>query len=602
MNRGSLVSRSVLGLLAGLAVAVLAVIPIPDSVSAARGDSVPAAPALFQAFLTAGEFGAATDFALANPDPRQQAQQLGDVARTQMAFGDWQPAWSTARRITDPSIRNATFDALRQGNVFAQEPGAAGGSAPVGSGPVPAGGGSQADFTQLINLITSTINPEGWVDAGGAGSITPYVTGVFADPLTATRAASADESLAALGAETRRRPADLPEELARATELRVVSLRALEAAVRERAAQGLAPTVTQQFLAGLTRVRYVLLDRERGDVLLAGPASGWEYTAEGVPLSLAGKRPPLRLDDLITLCRLYDQANPEPLGCSINPRADNVRATKEFAEASQARGPLRPSAVAKWTKELEQHLGEQDVVVFGIPAESRTARVLVEADYRMKLIGIGKLDGGPKIPDYFQLLKQAGQTSGGKPLEALRWWLTLRHDAIRHSPDRTVFEIAGSTVLAQSENQFVSARGEHLPTGISEPVNRRFADNLTQQYDGLAERDPIFAELRNIFDLAVVAGLLRTQGLARSAGWEHLPFTAGLGYTPPRVPPMATVPSVVNHKVFGGRDIVVQVAGGVQAPVLDLLQPTTMWQADSTLTSPVETRAAATRSGWTWSR
>ena len=150
----------------------------------------------------------------------------------------------------------------------------------------------------------------------------------------------------------------------------------------------------------------------------------------------------------------------------------------------------------------------------------------------------------------------------------------------------------------------MSARGEHLPTGLSEPVNRRFADNLTQQYDGLAERDPIFAELRNIFDLAVVAALLRTQGLARSAGWERLPFTADLGYTPPRVPPKATVPSVVNHKVFGGRDIVVQVAGGVQAPVLDLLQPTTMWRADSTLVSPVATHAAgeSPRTGWTWSR
>jgi len=65
---------------------------------------------------------------------------------------------------------------------------------------------------------------------------------------------------------------------------------------------------------------------------------------------------------------------------------------------------------------------------------------------------------------------------------------------------------------------------------------------------------------------------------------------------------MATVPSVVNHKVFGGRDIVVQVAGGVQAPVLDLLQPATMWQADSTLVSPVAPRVEATRSGWTWAR
>jgi hypothetical protein len=556
----------------------------------------------FAASLAAGEFGAATDLALANPDPRAQSQQLSDIAQSQLAFGDSQPAWNTARRISDPTTRNATFDALRQNRPLAEFFGTEqfDGNQASSTSP-PAGGGSQADFSQLISLITSTISPEGWTDAGGAGSITPYVTGVFVDPLTATRSASADDGLAALGAEARCRPADLPEELARPSDLRYVSLRALEAAVKDRAAQGLPPTVTQQFLAGLTRVRYLLVDREGGDILLAGPASGWEYTAEGVPLSLSGKRPPLRLDDLILLCRLFEQPRPEPLGCSINPRPDNLRAMKEFAEASQAKGPLRPSAVGKWTKDLEQRLGEQDVVVFGLPADSRTARVLVEADYRMKLIGIGKLAGGPGIPDYFQLLKQAGQTSGGKPLEALRWWLTLRHDAIRHSPDRSTFEITGSTVLAQSENQFVSARGENLPTGLSEPINRRFAENLTKHYDELSERDPVFAELRNIFDLAIVAALLRTQNLARTAGWEHLPFTTDLGYTPPRLPPRTTVPSVVNHKVFGGRDIVVQVAGGVQAPILDLLAPTAMLESTTALPATLRPRPANARATWTWS-
>lgn len=567
--------------LSALAVASPFLSPSPQITRAAAPDL-----SQFALSLAAGEFGVATDLALANSNPLEQSRQLSEVAQTQLSFGDWQPAWTTARRITDPATRNATFDALRQGRVLAEQPFA---QEQTGAGmgtTASTGGGAQADFTQLISLITSTISPDSWTDTGGAGSITPYVTGVFADPLTATRSSSADEALAALGAEVRRRPADLPEELARPADLRYVSLRALEAAVKDRAAQGLPPTTTQQFLAGLTRVRYILVDRERNDILLAGPASGWEYTAEGVPLSLTGKRPPLRLDDLITLCRLFDQPRPEPLGCSINPRPDNLRAMKEFAEASQARGPLRPSAVGKWTRDLEQHLGEQDVVYFGLPPETRTARILLEADYRMKLIGIGKLDGGRNIPDYFQLLKQSGQSSGGKPLEALRWWLTLRHDAIRHSPDRTTFEITGSTVLAQSENQFVSARGEHLATGLSEPINRRFAENLTKHYDELAERDPVFAELRNVFDLAVVAALLRTQGLARSAGWQHLPFTTDLGYTPPRLPPRKTVPSVVNHKVFGGRDIVVQVAGGVQAPILDLLTPPAMLTADPALTRP----------------
>ena len=576
-----------------------------------------AALVTFRTALDSGEFGAAVDVANGLADLNQRSQLLSEVARTQRAWGEASTAWTTARRISNGDVRNETFAQLSvpSGSDF---PGASGSREPVpsaggsqegragdaGNG----GGGSQADFTQLISLITSTIAPDTWVDAGGNASITPYVAGVFADPLEATRrTAPGSAGLAGLGAELRRdlerRVADLPEELSRVDELRVVSLRALEAAVRARAALGQAPAVTQQFLGGMTRIRYVLLDRERGDVLLAGPAEGWEYTADGVPLGRSSGRPPVRLDDLITLCRLLDQPESTDFGCSINPRPENLKAMKEFAEQSQAKGPLRPSAVAGWAKGLESRLGEQDVVYFGFKAESRAARLLLEADYRMKLIGIGKLAGGPGIPDYFTLLKQSGQM-GGAPLEALRWWLTLKLDAIRVSADRSTYELAGSSVLVQSENQFISARGENLPTGASEPINRKFAENFTAHYDELARRDPVFAELQNVFDLALVVGLLRTEGLARKAGWERLPFGDTLAYTPPTVEPRQTVPSVVNHKVFGGRQIVVQVAGGVQVPVLTVLGDRSRWQmleSAQVEAIPVHRPESGTRL-WGWSR
>jgi general secretion pathway protein D len=49
-------------------------------------------------------------------------------------------------------------------------------SQPVGYGPGGLGGASQADFDTLIELITSTIAPTTWVDAGGAGSIEGFDT------------------------------------------------------------------------------------------------------------------------------------------------------------------------------------------------------------------------------------------------------------------------------------------------------------------------------------------------------------------------------------------------------------------------------------------
>src|SRR4029079_6422996 len=142
-------------------------------------------------------------------------------------------------------------------------------------------------------------------------------------------------------------------------------------------------------------------------------------------------------------------------GCSINTREANLKRVKEFVEASNASGPLGPGQLGRWLKELEQRLGLQDGVVTGVPANTRVAQVLVEADYRMKLIGVAKLDAGKNIPNYFDLLKAAGQIKGGQ-LCVLRAGLTMKYSAIIHNPDRTFFEIQGGSVMAQSENQFLN--------------------------------------------------------------------------------------------------------------------------------------------------
>ncbi len=47
---------------------------------------------------------------------------------------------------------------------------------PLGMGPGGMGGGAQADFDSLIDLITSTIEPDSWVDSGGENSITEFQT------------------------------------------------------------------------------------------------------------------------------------------------------------------------------------------------------------------------------------------------------------------------------------------------------------------------------------------------------------------------------------------------------------------------------------------
>jgi hypothetical protein len=50
------------------------------------------------------------------------------------------------------------------------------GTAPLG------GGGSMADFSTLMMLIEQTVDPEGWLAAGGRSTQIPYPQGVYVDP------------------------------------------------------------------------------------------------------------------------------------------------------------------------------------------------------------------------------------------------------------------------------------------------------------------------------------------------------------------------------------------------------------------------------------
>lgn len=503
--------------------------------------------------LATGEFGPALDTALATRDAGLRAELLDRIVKAETDAGDFVSASATSRYLPAGSTRSTT-----QGQVLREQS--------------LAGGGVQADFQPLIDLITATVAPDSWDSVGGEGNMTQFDQGVRVDPNGLLRRTLKEETtgrLAALGVMAR--TADLHDDMAKSSDLRMVSLTRLERAVAERLASGQPILETMRRLGGLTRVQYVFVDPAAHELILAGAAEAWVYDSTGRPIGRESHRPLMDLDDLVTVLRTFAPGGEGVFGCSINPREANMKDVREFVAASNAAGPLSPGRIKPWVNELQKRLGYQDVVVYGVPANTRVAQVLVEADYRMKLIGIDKLDGGPHIPSYFDLLK-VSSSDRNQPLEALRWWMTMKYDTVLHSPDRQAFEIQGSSVLVQSENQFVTSQGKQVATGKSEPTNRLFAENFTRHYGELAKRDLVFADMQNMFDLALVAALLQHEKLTDQIGWHLGCFAADGAYRPANVPAPQVVESVVNHRMYNGKDIVVQVAGGVRGDVLAVVR------------------------------
>jgi hypothetical protein len=525
---------------------------LDDSVEAPQVDPSKERFQQIQAHLKFGEFGRAIDIAQSATSPQERSQLLKLIAQAQIDSGEFGAALTSIRRMPIPEERGEA-----RGQRASQQA---------------AAGGPQADFQSLIDLIQQeTTGP--WQEVEGTGgTISQYATGVVVDPqgqLSRLTKEEHTERLSALGIKAR--IADLNEDMARPSTLRLVSLKRLEREVARLLEAGQSVVGTMSQLAGLTKIQYVFICPDEQDIVIGGPAEGWQFNENGIPIGIESGQPVLQLDDLVTVLRTFSSDGLQVFGCTINPRKEGLKALKEYVKKSNDRGPLSPGAgVRNWVSTLQKKLGVQDIEFRGIPATSHVARVIIEADYRMKLIGIGKLDAGPNIPNFFDLLTDEEKTNSN--LDALRWMLTTKFESVLHSRDRNVFEIRGSSVLCVSENQFLTDQGERVQTGKSEPTNRQFAANFTKHYSELASRDLVFAELHGIFDLGLVAALLWDQRAADQIGWDMGVFATGAAYQAAKFEAPTTVDSVSNHRVFNGKNIVVQVAGGVRADLMSVVR------------------------------
>lgn len=502
------------------------------------------------AHLQAGEFGPALAAAAAEKNPAQRDELLGKIAAAQAAAGAAQASIGTAAEMHSDLARKEALDGVKkQGGFFG------------------AGGGVQADFDPLIDLITTTLAPESWTDVGGPGAIREFAGGVYVDATGLLKKFSpeTDRSLSLARSDAAevlttgdpRRPAIL----------RKVSLTRLERQVQLLHALGREPDDAMQALAGLQRIKYVFFYPETGDIVLAGPAGDWRRDAEGRVVDAAKGRPVLSLDDLVVTLRNAFSDDPR-FGCSITPTREGLAAAQSVNEKWSA-GSLRPGQRDKWLDELRGAVGQQTIEVYGIDPRTSAARVIVEADYRMKLVGMGLEEGTLGVESYLESIELA-KGEAPPPMSVLRWWFTLNYESLRGTPERDAFELRGPGVKVLSENELLTERGERVHTGKSHELNARFAASFTKHFETLSTKYPIYADLRNIFDLALVSAVIRSHDLPGQSEWHLTHFGPQGEYEVPLGIAPAKVDSVINHRVIGGKHVVAGVSGGVRVDPVSL--------------------------------
>ena len=347
---------------------------------------------------------------------------------------------------------------------------------------------------------------------------------------------------------------ELPGDLQAPTKLRKVSLRRLEEAIEACLETGRPLDDEMQFLAGLTQIRYILVDTEQNDIVLAGPAEGWQVDAGGNVVGSATGRPVMHLEDLLVALRTAEEAARTSISCSIDPTDEGLVRLRGFLQQQRQIGP-NPQATIQ---QIEQTLGPQTITVTGVPGDSHFARVMVAADYRMKRLAMDfEASPVPGLPSYMKMVK------GGSANMLPRWWLAPNYDPLLKDAAGLTWELRGSSVRAMTEEDVVTASGARQQTGQSNPIAQRWADNMTERYEELALEMPIFAELRNLMDLAVVGALIFKERLGEKAG-----YSMPLLLRPEAIEVTSYhVPRQVDSKasfVKKGRNYVISASGGVQ--------------------------------------
>jgi Protein of unknown function (DUF1598) len=349
---------------------------------------------------------------------------------------------------------------------------------------------------------------------------------------------------------------------------RKVSLRRLSEAIA--AAPDGKPDDAMRHLAGLKRIEFVLLCPDDRDILLVGPAANWVEDLSGRSRAVDDGRPVLQLDDLITAVRAVGgNAGPSPwVACSIDPTREGMEALQRvLRQIPQFVNAQQQAELARIVPgEIAASLGLANVSVWGVPADSRLGSILVESDYRMKLMAVGLEPAPDEVTTFVEAIE--GAVSGLQ-----RWWLTPKYDLVLEAPDGLGLQLAGQGVQLNTEDGVVLPNQQRQgKPGKPLRAARRYAESFTEHYEAVARFSPVFAELQTAIDLLVVAAWLDDRQALEKTGWDGGCLWDPGGVLPePRTAPRQ-VPCVANA-VWKGTLLAFPAGGGVSISPATALEP-----------------------------
>jgi Protein of unknown function (DUF1598) len=302
-------------------------------------------------------------------------------------------------------------------------------------------------------------------------------------------------------------------QLADPAKLRMVSLKAVQAAMSEAALTGKPMKEEIVLLGGLTRIEYVLAFPENNDIVLAGPSENWTLGPTGTIVGMESGRPIVCLEDLLVAFRAMSPNSERTISCSIDPTPEGTVKLNNMLKSIKLGPSTNP---ATFEASMKSAFGPQKVSLTGLAATSHVAHVLLAADYQMKRYGMNLAQAPVKgLPSYVEMIRNRSVKSPQN-----RWWMACDYQPIEQSEDGLAWQISGRGIKTLSEQEVIGDDGSVKQAGKTEVNAQKWAELFTSKLDELAVKDPVFGELRNVMDSCVISALIHSKELGKRANCD----------------------------------------------------------------------------------
>lgn len=267
---------------------------------------------------------------------------------------------------------------------------------------------------------------------------------------------------------------------------------------------------TVKNLGGIGWFEGYVIDRENRDIILVGRRSE--------------KWPCLHLDDLVVNIRNVWNREPHPY-CSLNPRgADVLNLNKIASKAGIVTSVEQMHALFRQIKNI---WGPQEVIVRGVPRNSRHAHVMIDADYHMKKLsqGSAEVEGVHSYIDFAlaQAQKMIEQEGAAPALgvSMSRFWFHIGKGEPTYQESQDIICLEKCSVVVLTEKQRAAEDGTLFDSGGDDPYARKFAQCLSEQFEYADTVVPKYADLENLFRLSA---LLRAMHFRKAIEEANLDF------------------------------------------------------------------------------